>query len=284
MVGLRTGLKVGPRPGLAFGLSADEISAGASGTPVTDPREPITAAQVATAWGLLSEGIVDHFWPCNETASPLVPTVGAAVLSLIGGPPTEFGVAGPAPLDSSDKCFRVTDAQACTFTSGNGAVSFGTDWFMSWADVVLNGSVPAGGRQLFGHDSTEDIIYQLQATGRPRGIIVDSGGGTIVVPEIAVNHYTGLRQTHVIIGRAPNEAKIATNLGAGATVSLAGVTGGLTFGAAWVLCRSANTPACYVYNHGVMKSDNSVGQNAAFQDLWDNLPARIASWRTNTGQ
>lgn len=271
-----------PFAGGDYGFARRTGAAVAGGVPVIDPIEPINALQLVTLWGgYASEGCVEAFYDCNEPASPLNATIGSAAITTTVGTPT-LGVTHALALDGYDKAAQFTDAQGAQMGTGNGAITFGSEWGFAWWDVAFSGALPAADRQIGGHDAAADVIGQIRTTGRFRGIFVGNVGGTIVTNEIAVNHYDSARHTIALMWRAGASCRAISDLGDTAPVSTAAV-GTYDLAASWFLGRNLANPACTIFNHGVLKSHNAAEQTA-MQALWDNLPAALAAWRTNTGQ
>ena len=87
MLGPRVGLKLGPRPALAIGVGADQLSAGAATVAVDQDATsgiyvPSSAAQF-TALGLPTPA---HLHLCQEASGSLADTLGSMTLAANAAP------------------------------------------------------------------------------------------------------------------------------------------------------------------------------------------------------
>jgi hypothetical protein len=221
VIGLRAGLKVGPRVGLAVGVVSDELSAGGApvdpGVDVTAPLEAITGDQLATQLGRGNASIWKYINPLNDLTGLQYPTVGVTALT-----PSAGGVQGTAgPLDEHDFGVTATDADADGQWSGTAGVIDPAGNMLAILCEVRFSGLPAGNRNVCGHDGTDDFFIQyMQTTGRVRSAAI---AGATVVSEIAANHNDG--DWHTILAfhipGASGFTKCVSDLGASTPASTA---------------------------------------------------------------
>jgi hypothetical protein len=250
------------------------------GVDVTAPFEAFTGAQLTTQLGYGSEGVWRYINHLNDLTGNQYPAVGPTVLT-----PSAGGIQGTAgPLDIHDFGVTATDGDADGQWSGaNGVIDPAGRAFAVMCEVQFSG-LPAGNRNVCGHDGADDFFIQyMQTSGNIRAAAI---AGTTVVSELTgQNHNDGLWHTILAfhLPGAGGFTKIASDKGSSPPVSVAAQSA-MDWTGAFFVHRNSSAAPCTVSFVAVAISDGTAGQDADIQELYDNAPAAIANYRAATGR
>lgn len=249
------------------------------GVNVTAPYEAVNGAQLTTQLGFGTASMWKYINPLNDASGPQYPTVGVTVLTpSAGGVPNTAG-----PLDSFDKAVTATDADADGQWSGAvGVIDPAGRRFAMLVRVRFN-ALPAGNRDVCGHDGADDFFLQyMQTTGRVRAAAI---AGTTVLSEIAVNHNDGLWHDILLlyIPGASGFTKCVSDLGASTPTSTA-AQAQMDWTGAFFIHRNSSAAPCDVSYVAVAISDGTTAEDDAIMALYDNASTAITNLRTATGR
>jgi len=173
MIGLRTGIKAGPRVGLAVGIGADELSASSSGVVVArDATSNIYVPASVAQYAELGIAAPISIWELQEASGTAEDSLGLADLSVTGSPTYAQTVAG-----WSRKAIEFTDGSSAQLTNVAGVLpNIASASFMALFYVRCGSSTTARNVVCLGVNATRGAA-EFNATPRT---IANSNGNLAV--------------------------------------------------------------------------------------------------------